>query len=414
MLLDLLARERPPHPDVLTIPTPPLQQTALFIVFFFPALSVFTFGLRAYGRLSTRQWGLGAWESRSRPGRSLILIDHGIDDWLCGLAVVGNPSSFIKLGYFGWRAVDVPKDHDMKAGLWWNFLVQMFYNPVLALVKASVLVFLLRLGGQKQGARLAIHGLNVFNACHAVAIFFAALFQCLPIEANWDFSLRAEPETKCISNSFHVIASCLTIFSDILVLALPFWIFLGLRMPMAAKMAVIGVFLMGIVVTVVAVIRVVQIYKLFFVQPPPGTDNYHDIGLTTSTIEVNLAIFSACVPALRPLFRRWMPKLFGGGTTNKQSARTGYYDNYATGSRRKHAGTKGEDDITLREMRSKGHRAEIRSVSPTGSEEEIMTYNGIVRTTNVKVHYESHGSVDGSRSSTDFKSSEVPAKGLAF
>ncbi|KAK6220974.1 cfem domain-containing protein [Colletotrichum tabaci] len=400
MLLDLLARERPPHPDVLTIPTPPLQQTALFIVFFFPALSIFTFGLRAYGRLTTRQWGL--------------------DDWLCGLAVLFavlmTPPffMFIKLGYFGWRAVDVPKDHDMKAGLWWNFLVQMFYNPVLALVKASVLVFLLRLGGQKEGVRLAIHGLNVFNACHAVAIFFAALFQCLPIEANWDFPLRAEPGTKCIGNSFHVIASCLTIFSDILVLALPFWIFLGLRMPMAAKMAVIGVFLMGIVVTVVAVIRVVQIYKLFFVQPSPGTDNYHDIGLTTSTIEVNLAIFSACVPALRPLFRRWMPKLFGGGTTHKKSDRTDYYDNYATGSRRKHAGTQGEDDIILREMRSKGHRAEIRSVSPTGSEEGIMTYNGIVRTTNVKVHYESHGSVDGSRSSTDFKSSEVPAKGAAF
>lgn len=95
MLLDLLARERPPHPDVLMIPTPPLQQTALFIVFFFPALSVFTFGLRAYGRLSTRQWGLGTWESRLRPGRSLMLIDHGIDDWLCGLAVVRDPSSCI-------------------------------------------------------------------------------------------------------------------------------------------------------------------------------------------------------------------------------------------------------------------------------------------------------------------------------
>lgn len=131
-------------------------------------------------------------------------------------------------------------------GLWWNFLVQMFYNPVLALVKASILVFLLRLGGQKRSARLAIHTLNIFNICHALAIFFAAVLQCLPMEANWDFSLRADPNTKCIDNSFHVIASCLTILSDVLVLALPFWIFLGLNMPMAAKMAVIGVFLMGI------------------------------------------------------------------------------------------------------------------------------------------------------------------------
>lgn len=60
MLVKLLARGPPGHPDVLTIPTPPLQRTAIFIIFFFPALSVCTFALRAYGRLSSRQWGLGA------------------------------------------------------------------------------------------------------------------------------------------------------------------------------------------------------------------------------------------------------------------------------------------------------------------------------------------------------------------
>lgn len=121
----------------------------------------------------------------------------------------------------------------------------MFYNPVLALVKASILVFLLRLGGHKQGVRYAIHVLNVANACHAVAVFFTALFQCLPFEANWDLALKADPDTRCIHDSFHVMASCLTIFTDFLVLALPFWIFLGLNMPWDAKIAIIGVFFMG-------------------------------------------------------------------------------------------------------------------------------------------------------------------------
>ena len=139
---------------------------------------------------------------------------------------------------------DVPK-FDPRPGFWWNFLVQMFYNPVLALVKASILFFLLRLGGQKQGVRYAIYGLNVFNAGHAVAVFFTALFQCMPMGANWDFALKADPDTKCIHNSFHVIGSCLTILTDILILALPFWIFLGLKMPRVTKIAVIGVFLMG-------------------------------------------------------------------------------------------------------------------------------------------------------------------------
>lgn len=147
--------------------------------------------------------------------------------------------------YFGWRAVDVPL-FDPAPGMWWFYLAQLFYNPILALVKASVLLFLLRLGGQKPGVRLVIHCLNAFNALQAIAIFLVAMLQCLPIEANWDFAVKADPSTKCIDNSFHVIISCITILTDIAVLILPFWIFLGLKMPTAAKVAVLGVFMLGI------------------------------------------------------------------------------------------------------------------------------------------------------------------------
>jgi hypothetical protein len=50
---------RPPHGDVLQIPTPPLQRTALIIIFIFPAFSILFYSLRCYGRVSTRQFGLG-------------------------------------------------------------------------------------------------------------------------------------------------------------------------------------------------------------------------------------------------------------------------------------------------------------------------------------------------------------------
>lgn len=44
----------------------------------------------------------------------------------------------------------------------------------------------------------------------------------------------------------------------------------------------------------------------------------------------------------------------------------------------------------LDELHPASHNAhtEIRGVSPTGSEEEIMKYNGILKTTNVNVIYE--------------------------
>jgi hypothetical protein len=130
--------------------------------------------------------------------------------------------------------------------MWWFYLAQLFYNPILALVKASVLCFLLRLGGQKPGVKYAIHFLNAFNGLQAIAIFLVAALQCLPIEANWDFAVKADPNTKCIDNSFHVIISCITIVTDCAVIALPFWIFLGLKMPRAAKIAVLGIFMLGL------------------------------------------------------------------------------------------------------------------------------------------------------------------------
>ncbi|KAF4974844.1 hypothetical protein FZEAL_8305 [Fusarium zealandicum] len=373
----------PPYPDVSKIPTPPLQEKGLVILFMFPVLSIIVVGMRTYIRTTTRTMGL-----------------------------------VVKLNYWGWRQADVP-DFDPIAGYWWNFLVQMFYNPVLALVKASILVFLLRLGGHKRSVRYAIHALNIFNALHAVAIFLTALFQCLPLEANWDFSLRENPDVKCIDNSFHVIASCITIFTDFLVLALPFWIFLGLTMPRAAKIAVIGVFLLGSVlarnskltfssVAIVGIIRVVGIYDLLLTTPDPGDDAFYSISPVWSVVETNLAIICASVPALRPLFRRWFPKLFGG--TSRKTTGTPYGNKYGTGTRgtngMRSANYDGPGDIRLKNLRgSRAHHTEIRSSSPNGSEEEIMTYNGIMRTTNVDVAYEntSKQSLSEPRRSSDLK-----------
>lgn len=47
---------------------------------------------------------------------------------------------------------------------------------------------------------------------------------------------------------------------------------------------------------------------LFF---PAGQDPTYSIGFVTSAIETNLAIITASLPALKPLFKRWFPSVFG-------------------------------------------------------------------------------------------------------
>ncbi|KAK9783624.1 hypothetical protein SCAR479_00183 [Seiridium cardinale] len=371
--------------DVTKIPTPPLQVAALFINFFFPASALILVVLRGYSRIRMQQLGLDDY---------LLFLAM-----LCSLLMCGPFYLYIKLNYWGWHTADVP-EFDPAPGLWWFFLAQLFYNPVLALVKASVLWFLLRLGGPKSGVWWAIYALGTFNALQAIAIFLVALLQCLPIEANWDTELKAT--ARCVQPSFHITISCLTLFTDVLVLVIPFWIFLGLKMPLAARLAVIGVFLTGLIVVVVGIVRLVNVYKLFYITPAAGADVHYDISLTLNVVEINLAIMSATVPALRSIFIRCIPGLGRSSGGNRKYISNG--DNYRrdglyardpvrSGAHHSDADETGNKNgvIALKNLQArlgKGQRIEIRSTSPTGSQEDLMTYNGIMRTTDVRVHYD--------------------------
>ncbi|KAF7553344.1 hypothetical protein G7Z17_g3728 [Cylindrodendrum hubeiense] len=316
-------------------------------------------------------------------------------DSILALLMMGPTYMYVRLAYVGFHNKEVPEVYDLAASLWWFYFAQMVYNPILALVKASVLVFLYRLGGQKQKVRWSIHALSAFNAAHAVAVFFVALLQCLPIEANWD--MEAKANAVCIQKEFHVISSFLVLLTDFLVLALPFWIFLGLKMPVGTKVALIAVFMVGLIVPAVSIVRLVEIMEVYY--KPGGADDFHySITIVYSTIEVNLAIISASVPALRYLVRNWFPRLFGSTAKGKYNTSGNMY--YGTNSR---TAPRTADGIGLKDMRSVRHHTEIRSESPTGSEEEIMTYNGIIRTMDVSQTYSS-ASGAASRASIDFKS----------
>ena len=149
----------------------------------------------------------------------------------------------MKMNFVGIHIYDIPIGIDPAPGLIWNWVVQVLYNPILALVKSSVLLFLLRLGGHKPRVRWAIHALNTLNLSLMVAIFFTVIFQCNPIAFNWDFTIQ---EGKCVQQvTFYVVTAGMTILTDLLVLALPFWIFLDLKMARRVKLAVIFVFFLG-------------------------------------------------------------------------------------------------------------------------------------------------------------------------
>ncbi len=110
-------------------------------------------------------------------------------------------------------------------------------------MKNSVLVFLLRLVGNHKSVRQSICALLTLNTALMMTIFITVIFQCMPIQYNWDIKIEGG---HCIGQAeFYVATSAITLFTDILVLALPFWIVMALKMKGRIKIAVIGIFFLG-------------------------------------------------------------------------------------------------------------------------------------------------------------------------
>lgn len=152
----------------------------------------------------------------------------------------------MRKAYLGVHVYDIPPTADLSEGLFWNYVIQTLYNPILALVKTSVLLFMLRLGGHQRTVRYCIHGLNIFNIGLMIAIFTTVIFQCTPVSYFWERAADPTMPGTCINTgAFYVSTAGLTILTDILVLALPFKIFIGLKMRWRVKSALLVVFLLG-------------------------------------------------------------------------------------------------------------------------------------------------------------------------
>ncbi|KAH8650726.1 hypothetical protein BGZ61DRAFT_375548 [Ilyonectria robusta] len=349
---------------VSQLATTPLQQSAVAIIFLMTFLAFTVWGIRVYSRVLTKQFG--------------------VDDWLVtaamafSLALVVPYYMFFKYEYIGFPTKDLPDTYDVEPVLFWNWIMQVLYNPILALIKSSILIFLLRLGGHQRSIRWAVYALNTFNIALGIAIFLTVIFQTIPINAYWD--LEVEKERQIDGPMFYISTAIITIVTDFLVLLIPFWVFLGLRMRLAAKIGLIAVFLMGGVVTIVAILRVNELRKQFY-NKDPNYDSRNTLGGTLSAVEVNLAIIASCGPALRPLFRRMFPGLFSNKSSNGRDYNTPS-NNYGTGTGRRHTNVSG--NFPLKDFHNSKTHTEIRGHSPNGSEEEIMTYNGIIRSTTVR------------------------------
>jgi hypothetical protein len=166
--------------------------------------------------------------------------------------------------YIGYHLWDIPTDYDFVLGQKYGYAVsaesvdiivriiliveqaELLYNPILALVKTSILLFLLRLTGQKTNARRTIWALLIFNGLMIITNFLLTVFHCVPIAANWDPT--GYPDAKCLNFADFVTGTAsVSILTDALVLLLPTWIVYNLQIQKKQKIMLIGILSFGFV-----------------------------------------------------------------------------------------------------------------------------------------------------------------------
>ncbi|KAE8313240.1 hypothetical protein BDV41DRAFT_537304 [Aspergillus transmontanensis] len=95
---------------------------------------------------------------------------------------------YTRLTYQGYHSGDVPplSITEKVTGQKYNLANQLLYNPILAIVKSSVIVFLFRLQDRWRIVRWNLYALSVVKMCLLISIFLPDLFQCSPLRYVFD------------------------------------------------------------------------------------------------------------------------------------------------------------------------------------------------------------------------------------
>ncbi|KAG9189456.1 hypothetical protein G6011_06324 [Alternaria panax] len=305
------------------------KQPAIFaITILFASISTILVGLRLYHRALIKRF---YWDD------GLICMA-----WALAVAQASVFLKFVVLtsqGHHIWNTSTPTVEQRVEADKW-NMAQQLLYNPILCLVKASILAFLLRLGDQRMFIYWSLIALWWFNMGHLVSVFFAALTQCLPIHMYWDHYYMdkiidgkiVNPNYDCYDMAtFSLVTAGLAILTDVLILLVPAAMMWNLRMSLRQKLAVSAVLSVGWIVAILSIIRFKAFYDFWYASSTSADPTYN-VTITLSGIEANVAIMTACGPALKALVTRYTPHLFSSRSSTRHTTNVYYLHEYEMNS----------------------------------------------------------------------------------
>ncbi|KAF3904409.1 hypothetical protein ABW21_db0204374 [Orbilia brochopaga] len=334
--------------------------------------------------------------------RQFLLGRVRIDDWLIllallitwGIATINYWQAFFMTGV---HMKDMPPPDPTKSPLYslegtlksW-YVYQLVYLFDLGLIKISILAFYHQISAAKT-YRIIIYVSMAAVVIYSIIMIFINAWECPKISDAWSAEILLQGSGSCRNlHPLYFVQASFNIFSDIWILLLPIPVLLRLQMRRNKRIALIGIFSVGSIAVIASCARIyaLHVWSTSSDIPFDGANI-----LIWSEIEINAALISCSIPALKPLFKNTF-----SGSTNAQ----GYQNDYYGKNSRTGASAFGKDrGYVLESMnrdrvynsKQNGTVNVYATGQPTESEENIvrgMDEDGdrIVKTVEVKVNVE--------------------------
>jgi hypothetical protein len=191
---------------------------------------------------------------------------------------------------------------------WWVY--RLSYILALGVVKLSILFFYRAIASHRTFRRF-VNAAIAFVSMYTLAAVLASAFQCQNPSDSWSTAgylaqfdrnpNTKHPKVQCFDPmKLWVFSASINLLTDVVIMLLPIPALLSLRVPMSKRLALIGIFSIGIMAIVASSIRV-WVMMLWAASPWAAAKYGTDL-LLWGQVETNSGIICASVPFLRMLF----------------------------------------------------------------------------------------------------------------
>ncbi|KAJ6031354.1 hypothetical protein N7540_002086 [Penicillium herquei] len=186
--------------------------------------------------------------------------------------------------------------------------LEALYGIVLALIKTSIMTFYLRIFGTNRSFRIQVAITMTIVWMWSASVILETFLLCRPLKYNWDTSISGVCGNR---NATYVIAGTMNLITDLMVMALPMPYIWKLQLGTAKKIALCSVFSVGLLVSIISIVRLVSLMAIDFSDITGSVQ----MGVMWTVIEPELAIICANMPLLKTIVARIAPSLFSTGKT---------------------------------------------------------------------------------------------------